>query len=91
MQIICSNVKLKLCQRPYIYKNCQTNLKEPEKGLKQETVSRDNHSQNIWDKLYFSFEIMHYRNAMHYLKDFQEIFASTDKIFISGERLRTKQ
>ena len=41
-----------------------------------------NHSQNIFDKLYFSYEIAHYGKGL--VSVFQEIFASADKIFISG-------
>ena len=36
-----------------------------------------NHSENIWDKLYFSCEIAHYVKGSSSV--FQEIFAITDK------------
>ena len=47
-------------------------------------VNLDNYncSQNICEKRYFSYEIAHYRKSS--VSVFQEIFTSTDKIFISG-------
>ena len=48
-----------------------------------------NHSQNISDKLSFSCEIAHYEKSQ--ISIFQEIFASTDKTFISGGGLSTRQ
>ena len=40
------------------------------------------HLQNIWEKLWFSCEIAHYRKSS--ISVFREIFVSTDKILISG-------
>ena len=40
------------------------------------------HSQNIWDKLQFSCEIVLYGKSP--ISIFQQIFTSTDKIFIFG-------
>ena len=47
-------------------------------------VNLDNYncSQNICEKLYFSYEIAHCRKSS--VSVFQEIFTSTDKIFILG-------
>ena len=68
----------------------KSNLKRSRASLKQETVYRDNHSQNIWDKLYFSCEIAHYGKSL--ISVFQEIFTSfIDKILISEEGLSTRQ
>ena len=39
-----------------------------------------NHSQNIWDKLYFSCEIEHYGKSS--ISIFQELLTCTDKTFI---------
>ena len=67
----------------------KSNLKRSRASLKQETA-RDNHSQNIWDKLYFSCEIVHYGKSS--ISVFQEIFTSfIDKILISEEGLSTRQ
>ena len=52
------------------------------------SMSSNNPSENIWDKLKFSCEIAHYGKSSTSV--FQEIFISTDKIFISREGLRTK-
>ena len=41
-----------------------------------------NHSSNIWDKLYFSYEIAHYGESS--ISAFQEIVTRTVKILISG-------
>ena len=43
------------------------------------------HSQNIWDKLQFSREIVLYGKSS--ISIFQQIFTSTDKTFILGEGL----
>ena len=48
-----------------------------------------NHSQNIWDKLYFSLEIAHY--GKNSVSIFQKILASTDKNIVSGGGLNTRQ
>ena len=48
-----------------------------------------NHSQNIRDKLQFSYETVHYRKFS--ISIFQNIFVSADKIFISGSELSTRQ
>ena len=48
-----------------------------------------NHSQNIWYKLYISCEITHYRRSS--ITVFQEIFGSTDKNFILGGGINTRQ
>ena len=53
--------------------------------LEANNVSRDNHSQNIWDKLWFSFETAHYLKSLIFV--FQEFFACIDKIFILIGRL----
>ena len=47
-----------------------------------------NHSQNIWDYLYFPSEIAHYRKSL--ISVFQGFVASIDKIFILAERLGTR-
>ena len=39
-----------------------------------------NHSQNIWDKVQFSCDIVHYGESL--VSIFQKVFASSDKIFI---------
>ena len=45
-------------------------------------------SQNIWGKLYFFCEVAHYGKSS--ISIFQDFFASTNKIFISGGGLSTK-
>ena len=52
-------------------------------------VSTYNHSENISDKPQFPCEIAHYRKSS--VSVFQKIFNSTDKIFISGGGLSTRQ
>ena len=42
-------------------------------------LGNDNHSQNVWDKLEFLWEIAHYRKSS--ISVFQKIFAGTDKFF----------
>ena len=44
-----------------------------------------NHGQNIWDKLLFLCEIVHYEKSLNSI--FQDFFASIDKILILGGRL----
>ena len=44
-----------------------------------------NHSQNIWDKLYFLREIERY--GIGSISIFQEIFGSTDKIWEEDKAL----
>ena len=65
-----------------------TSFKEASVSYKQRTVSRDNHGQNIWDKLKFSCEIAYYEESSIYA--FEEVFASIDKTFILGLRLGLK-
>ena len=48
-----------------------------------------NHLQNIVDKLKLLCDIAHYGKSL--ISVFQWTFASTDKIFISGEGLSTRQ
>ena len=48
-----------------------------------------NHTQSIWDKIWFSCEITHYKKSS--ISVLQETFASTDKISISEEGLATRQ
>ena len=49
---------------------------------KRKPVSRENRSQNIWDKLYFSCEIAKYGKVL--ISIFQQIFDAINKIFILG-------
>ena len=49
---------------------------------KKKKFSKNNHGQNICDKLYFSCEIVLYMKNS--IPVFREIFASTDKILILG-------
>ena len=52
LQISCSNLWLKLCQRPESYENCQTDQIGRVQGQgRSKKLSRDNHSKNIGDKL----------------------------------------
>ena len=44
-----------------------------------------NHSQDIWDKLWFSYEVAKYGNVL--ISVFQEFFASFNKILILAGRL----
>ena len=44
-----------------------------------------NHGQNIWDKLLFSCQIVHYGKSS--ISIFLEFFVTIDKIFILGETL----
>ena len=56
---------------------------------KYQSFNRNNRSQNIRDKLKFLCGILHYGKSS--ISVLQEIFSSTDKIFISGGGLRTRQ
>ena len=47
-----------------------------------------NHGQNIWEKLWFLFEIAHYEKSL--ISIFKESYASIDKIFFLGGRLGTR-
>ena len=47
-----------------------------------------NHRQNVWDKLWFSCEIGHYRKSS--ISIFQEFLASIEKNLILGGRLSTR-
>ena len=67
----------------------KSNLKRSGGSQKQVTVSRDNHLQNIPNKLQFSCEIVHFQKNPISL--FNETFTITDKIFISGVGLNTRQ
>ena len=53
------------------------------------SISAYNHSLNIWDKLCFLCEIAHHGKSS--VSVFQEIFTSTDKVFISGGGPSTRQ
>ena len=55
--------------------------------LESKTCFRDNHGKNIWEKLLFSCEIVHYGESSTI---FQHFFASSDKIFILAVRLSTR-
>ena len=55
---------------------------------KQKNVSRDNHSQNIWDWLWCSSETVHYWKSL--ISVFEEIFASIKKISVLVGRLGTR-
>ena len=48
--------------------------------LEEKKVSRDNHSQNIWDWLCFSCEITHCGKSL--ISVFEDFFASIKKILI---------
>ena len=50
-------------------------------SLKQKTVCRDNHRQNIWDQLQLSCKIVHYGKSVNFI--FLKLFATTDKISVS--------
>ena len=65
-----------------LHKKC---VKSPRVTKIAKMVSKDNHEQNIWDKLLFSCEIGHFGKSS--VSIFHEIFASIDKIFILGARL----
>ena len=52
------------------------------------TCSGYKHSQNIWNYLYFSREIAHYRKSL--ISVFQKLFASLKKNFILAGRLKTR-
>ena len=51
----------------------------------QKKVSRDNHSQKNYGKLWFSCKIAHYGKGLNSF--FQEFFASVNKMFILAGRL----
>ena len=57
-------------------------------SYKQETVSVESHSQNIWETLVFIWNSALEESS---IPAFQEIFASTDKTFISERGLSTNQ
>ena len=59
----------------------KSSFKGPGASKKQNTVYRDNHLQNIWDKIYFSCEITHY--GKNSISIFQEFFASIN-FFLRG-------
>ena len=51
--------------------------------LEEKKVSRDNHSQNIWDWLCFSCEITHCEKSL--ISVFEDFFASIKKnLILSG-------
>ena len=56
---------------------------------KQETHFKDNHSQNIRDKLKFSCQIVNYGISSNFV--FQETFTSTNKTFNWWGRPCTEQ
>ena len=95
MQLSCSNFRLKLCQRPYSYENCQTN--PIWKGLRR-VRSKKLSSVTIIQKIFETNSSFHVKSTTgkgHHGKStisvFQEIFTSADKIFILGGRLSTRQ
>ena len=55
-------------------------------NYKQKNVSTDNHSQNISDWLWCSYEIMHYEESL--ISVFEECFASIKKNFDFHRKLR---
>ena len=56
--------------------------------LEAKNVSKDNHSQNIWDWPWFSCEIAHYRKGL--VPVFGEFVASTEEMLILTGGLGTR-
>ena len=71
---------LKASELPKLSNN--SNLKRSRTIQKQNTVSRDNHEQNI------SCKTVHYGKSS--ISIFEKFFAIIDKIFNLGERLGTR-
>ena len=67
----------------------KSSLKRYGASYKKGNVSRENYSQNISDKLQFSFEIAYYRKSS--ISVIQEIFTSSVKIFVLDEGRSTRQ
>ena len=85
LELSCLNFRLKLCERVKTYKKCERNQVDEEK-----IVSRNNHSQNIRDKI-FETHVNHVKLRKKVLISiFQQLFASINKIFILGGRLSTR-
>ena len=89
LQLSCSNFRLNCVKRLKVTKILnEIKFEGSGTSYKQKPASRDNHLQNILDKLQFSCEMEKYGKVL--ISSFQQFFASINKTFILGGRLGTR-